>query len=149
MILISNKAAQAVDALGSQEIEYSIVPVAKENCPDRCSEKDVMTRKKTILDLYNKFVWMRCDPYEEYEISVSDTEIVIQRENKCNKWVIPIHGVLKDFSAQQIWYLLGECTVVKSLDEAKQLMHQANAEYYCNYTCPIHYASRNGYVIQL
>jgi len=149
MILITNQAAQAVDALGSREIEYSIVPLAKEGCSNRCSEKDVKWRKKTVLDLYNKFVWMRCDPYEEYEISVSDKEIIVERENKCNNWVIPVRGVLKDFSVQQIWYLLGECAVIKSLNETTELMHQTNAEYYTNYTCPIHFARKNGYIIQL
>jgi hypothetical protein len=150
MILITSEAAQAVDALGSQKVEFSIVPLDKEDCSRRCSEKDIRWRKKSILDLYNKFVWMRCDPSEEYEVSVSDTEIVMQRKNRCNKWVIPIRGsILENFSIQQIWYLLGECAVVKSLDETIKLMHATNTEYNCNYICPIYYARQNRYIIQL
>ena len=150
MILITSEAAKAVDALGSHMLEYRIVPSASEDCSHRCSEKEVKTRKKSVLDFYNKFIWMRCDPYEEYEVSVSDSEIVMQRKNRCSEWVIPIKGsILENFSEQQIWYILGECTVVKSFDEVTELMHATNAEYDCNYICPIHYARRHGYTIQL
>ncbi len=147
MILISSQKAQEVNALGDKEVEYSLVPLDGD-CPRRCKQKDILFRKTSVLRLYNKFTHMRCDPYESYTISISD-EVSIHRGNKCAKWVVPLKGVLGDFSTPQIYYLFGAGTVVHSLEEVIHFMEEVNVNYDTNYTCPVYFAERNGYTIQL
>lgn len=148
MILISSQSAQAVDALGSEEIEYSLV-LLDGPYPRRCKQKETLCRKTSVLRLYNKFMDMRGDPYESYTISVSPDEVVIHRENKCAKWVVPLKGVLKNLSTPQIYYLFGAGTVIHSLKEVIHFMEEVNVDYDANYTCPVYFAGRNGYTIQL